>query len=766
MTTRRWLRSSVIKSLSAALVVLATASAHSQEYKKLTLEAVSGRKGSVNFSAPLPPTRWARDGIHIEQRVGELVNWLDPKTLASIEPPKEPEAPQPSSDQAALKQAFEKLPGFDAASAEKAMGSRVASAADGVMLFRFESDLFFWKPDQDCALRLTSSPEIEENPELSADGKFASFTRGGDFFLCDTRSAKERAITTDGSESLLYGMLDWVYQEEVFGRGNFDGTFWSPTSHHVSILVLDESPVFEFTVVDHLPNRLDVEQTPYPKSGDPNPAVRLAVVKARSGSLRWIDLSRYEGGEILIVRVGWNPDGSRLVLLVQDREQRWLDLDYADPDSGKLTHLFRESSPTWVDIPEMPRWMKDGSFLWESERTGYRHLYRYAADGKLLHPVTSGEWPLRSVQEVDETNGLLYFTAALDSAIGTHYYRTRLDGSELKSLTPEPGTHSIEWNGARTYFLDRFSSLATPPEVRLCNADGEVRTILCKVDIPALKEYRYSTPELLEIENRDGFKMDATLIKPHDFDPALQYPIWLPTYSGPDAPSVRNAWSGSSFDQFLAQEGILVLQVNNKSSSTKGKCTVDACYQRFGVEELKDLEDALDHVCENAWADPTRVGITGWSYGGFMTAFALTHSSKFALGIAGAGVYDWRLYDTIYTERYMRTPQNNPEGYDLTSCIKAAPDLHGHLVLIHGTMDDNVHFQNSIQMAYALQKAGKQFDFMPYAGSRHGVGDPELRWHQRVLAWRAIEEHLLRRPADRDPDPGEQAATQGPSGDR
>jgi dipeptidyl-peptidase-4 len=265
---------------------------------------------------------------------------------------------------------------------------------------------------------------------------------------------------------------------------------------------------------------------------------------------------------------------------------------------------------------------------------------------------------------------------------------------------------------------------------------------LATSEIAPLKEYRTSKRELFEIPARDGFKMDATILKPVDFNSAKSYPVWLITYSGPDAPSVRNSWNGSAWDQFLAERGYIVFQVNNRTSSSKGQVTTEKCYQQLGVQELADLEDAVQWLAKNPWVDATRVGLTGWSYGGFMTAYALTHSKVFRLGIAGAGVYDWRNYDTIYTERYMRTPQNNPKGYDDTSCVAAAANLSGHLLLIHGSMDDNVHLQNTMQFMYALQKADKDFDLMIYPRSRHGVGDPSLRWHLRELEWRTIHTNL------------------------
>jgi dipeptidyl-peptidase-4 len=311
-------------------------------------------------------------------------------------------------------------------------------------------------------------------------------------------------------------------------------------------------------------------------------------------------------------------------------------------------------------------------------------------------------------------------------------------------LTQGAGSHDVAFNADRSLFLDTTSSLASPPAIRLCNAEGEVLETLARSDIPDLERFGFRHPELVQIPARDGFLMDATILWPPDFDSARAHPVWLATYSGPNAPSVRDRWNADAWFQFLAQQGIVVFQVNNRSSSGRGRVTTESCYENLGVGELADLEDAVEWLCRKPGVDPARVGITGWSYGGFMTAFALTHSDRFCLGIAGAGVYDWRDYDTIYTERFMRMPQNNVAGYERTSCVESAAGLTGHLLLVHGTMDDNVHLQNTIQFVYALQKADKSFELMLYPRSRHRIA-PELRWHQRQLEWRTIEEHLLGR---------------------
>jgi len=753
--TRRW--------AGIGAVVLALPLPAGDGTKRLTLEQTMG-PGAVSFSASPPSVAFARDGIHLEMRKEGRTIWVEPRSRTEVEPPADVAAeggragssararalPEPAVTTAELAAALGRLPGFDEAAAKRVAGGRRVDSADGAaVLLDSEGDLYFFHAGREQAQRLTFTAEPEENALLSADGRLVSFVRGNDLHLVGTDGGRERAVTRDGGPEKLNGKLDWVYQEEVYGRGNFQACWWSPTSRHVAFLSLDQTGIPRHPIVDHLPDRAALEEMRYPKAGDPNPTVALGVARARDGRVVWVDLSKYEGVEPLVVRVGWtpsdwSPDGSKICFQVQDREQTWLDLNLADPDRGSVTTLLRETSPAWVNVLAEPHWLEDGSFLWLSERSGYKHIYRCSADGRLLAQLTSGDWEVRDVTAVDPKAGRVWFTAGRDSAIASNLYRVALDGSGLVRLTQGGGTHSVSWNGDRSLFLDRVSSIAFPPEVRLCNGeDGAILEVLGRAEVKAIAEYGYCAPELIEIPARDGFRMDATIVRPARLEPGSACPIWLPTYSGPDAPSVSDRWSGDPWTQFLAQQGYAVLQVNNRTSSRRGFAHVSKCWQQFGVQELADLEDAIAWVGASfPWADASRVGIAGWSYGGFMAAFALTHSKAFRLGVAGAGVYDWRLYDTIYTERYMRTPRNNPDGYRRTSCIEAAKDLSGHLVLAHGTLDDNVHFQNTLQFAMALQKAGREFEMMAYPGSRHGLGSMEQNWHFRKLTWKAIRERL------------------------
>ena len=448
--------------------------------------------------------------------------------------------------------------------------------------------------------------------------------------------------------------------------------------------------------------------------------------------------------DALVVRVEWAPDGKTLLATIQDRIQTWAELCAVDPATGAVTKWIREESPTWVNRPDAVRWLADGTFLWMSERTGYQHVYHYEKGGKLKLAITSGEWQVRSIVRIDEARGLLWVEGTKDGATGRHLYRVGFDGKGLVGLTPGLGTHEFQLSADGAFVLDTWSAMDQPKVVRLLDGQGgAVVKEFGKAGTSAGEaKYAFSPRRRVTVKARDGYELDASVQLPPDWKQGEKYPVFLPTYSGPDAPTVRDDWSHSTYHQFLAQQGFVILQVNVRSASGRGQVHTGACYKQLGVVELKDLEDAVDHVCANFGGDPARVAISGWSFGGFISAYALTHSKKFALALAGAGVHDWQLYDSIYTERYMQTPQLNPAGYAATSVVKAAKNLHGHLVLLHGTMDDNVHLQNTMQLVWELQKAGKQdFELMVYPRSRHGL-HPAVNAHSQEFQWLRLQKLL------------------------
>jgi dipeptidyl-peptidase-4 len=599
-------------------------------------------------------------------------------------------------------------------------------------------DLYLWNLDADTMTRLTSSPGEEEEAAFSPDGRFVSFVRNNNLYIVDVATQRERQLTTDGNDDLLNGILDWVYQEEIFGRGNFHAYWWSPDSARIAYIQLDERPVKRFTVVDHIPLMQKVEVTPYPKAGLPNPRVKLFTVSAGGAAPQEIDTQPYSAGEFLIVGVAWSPD-NRLFYQVQNREQTWLDLD-AD---GKK--LFRETTKTWVEPHGDPVWLKDGSFLWLSEVSGYEHLYHFSADGTLKKQVTNGPWEVRTLHGIDPANKWIYFSGTERSVLGTDVYRVALDGSGLKRISDAPGNHIATFNPSMTLWIDSWTDIQTPTRISLARNDGTQLRVVEANDVAALHDLRISKPEFVQVKTRDGFVMEAVMFRPPDFDPSKKYPVFEHTYSGPHAQQVRNQWFGSTYlwHQYLAQHGIIVWVCDNRTASGKGVESAWPLYKNFGELELRDLEDGLKWLTSQPYVDGSRVLLNGWSFGGFMTTYALTHSTMWSAGIAGGSVTDWHDYDSVYTERYMLMPQNNPDGYQKSAPRFAAKNLHGNLLLLHGAIDDNVHMQNTMQFIYELEKAGQVYDFAVYPKSRHGVTDPLLVTQMRRTMWRFIERNLL-----------------------
>jgi dipeptidyl-peptidase-4 len=613
------------------------------------------------------------------------------------------------------------------------------------VLLTIGNDVYLYAFDGDSMTRLTSSPGEKEEVTFSPDGRFVSFVHDNNIYAVDVATQRERQLTTDGNANIQNGILDWVYQEEVYGRGNFRAYWWSPDSSRIAYLQLDERPVRHFAVVDHIPYQQNVESELYPKAGAPNPIAKLFCVSITGAAPKEVSTESYSSADFLIVEVDWSPDSSRVVYQIQNREQTWLDLDAADVHAGGTPKtLFRETTKAWVDPTGNPVWLKDGSFLWLSERTGFKHIYHYAADGKLIRQITNGPWEARTLHGIDPANDWIYFSGTERSVLGTDVYRVHLDGSGLKRLSETPGQHNANFNPNFTSYLDTFSDVSTPPSTSLRRNDGSSVRVVDANEAPLMRDLNIAKPEFVQVKTRDGFVMEAMIIKPPNFDPSKKYPVYEHTYSGPHAQQVRNAWGGQTYlwHQFLAQHGVIVWVCDNRSAGGKGAESAWTSYKRMGEGELRDLEDGLKWLTSQPYVDGSRVALSGWSYGGFMTSYALTHSTMWSAGLSGGTVSDWRDYDSIYTERVMLMPQNNPEGYKDTAPRFAAKNLHGNILLMHGTIDDNVHMQNTIQFIYELEKANKPYQLQVYPKSRHGVVDPALVAHMRAAMWKFIQENL------------------------
>eukprot|EP00457_Paulinella_chromatophora_P001893 gb/GEZN01001895.1/.p1 GENE.gb/GEZN01001895.1/~~gb/GEZN01001895.1/.p1 ORF type:complete len:844 (+),score=167.11 gb/GEZN01001895.1/:144-2534(+) len=645
-------------------------------------------------------------------------------------------------------------------------------------------------------LQLTNPKDPKENaqvPTFSPDGRQIAFVRQNNLFTVNLVTGQETQCTHDGEDAIFNGMFDWIYQEELYGRGNFKGFWWSPDSKKLAFLRLDERHVPSFTVIDHRPQHVLSEITRYPKAGDPNPFVQLGIIHVNSSSppsspfplsssssasssssppphssssspsssslvapITWIDLTSYKPEDLLIVSVSWKPHNSDVVVFqAMNKEQTWLDLNLASTTTGQLeARLLRETTPAWVNVLSEPQWDEAGeTFLWESERSGHRHIYHINQTGDVLCKMTHGDWDVEQVHGVDRANGYVYFSANKEQCARSGVYRVKLAPHNsvssglsvpVEPLLQGPGTHAVHFNEDFSYMYDVWSSLTVPHQIRLHQANG---SLVREIDVASsrkvsslLSPYWSSLPqpEFLSLNTKDGCTLEALLIRPNQSSADLaqekdkKYPVLLCLYGGPNAPLVRDTWKGPGllWYQYLAQQGIMVWVCDNRTASGKGIHTTWDCYRNFGELETRDQLEGLEWLSQNYPVDPSRIAVFGWSYGGYMAAYLLTHSKIFKAGIAIAPVTDWTLYDSIYTERYMGTPQNNPTGYSKSSVLEAAGDLHGNLLLLHGTMDDNVHLQQTVQLIDRLQKAQKHnFQLMLYPGARHGVVLPEWRRH-------------------------------------
>jgi len=706
--------------------------------KEITLESIYNPSTKVYFSGAVQSGfQWLDDATFIWPRTdqkGDVVEWqrFDVKTGKT----------QPFFDRAAFQKALTQA-GVSDDDAKSAATSKSQNfdAKKSAMVVEAGNDLFLYSLGKQTATRLTSTPAAEELPAFSPDGQRVAFVRANDLFVVDIGSGKERQLTTDGSAEILNGILDWVYDEEIYGRGTKRGYWWSPDSKRIAFLHFDEHGVPTYPTVDTIPYHPVAEVYNYPKAGDANPHVKLMIAPAGGGEVVTVDNDRY-AGDILIVRVGWTGDGSRLTYQVQNREQTWLDLD---TDDGRT--LIHETTKTWVSALDNPAFLADGSFLWQSERSGFQHLYHYKADGTLIRQITSGDWEIGEFHGIDEKNAWIYFSSTERTNLGVDIDRVKLDGSGFQRLTGKAGTHAAKFSPSFAYFVDNWSDINTPNQARLHRADGSAVKVVDENLVPALADYNLPKPQFLQVKTRDGVMLDALIIKPSSFDPAKKYPVYEYHYGGPHAQQVTNAWKGQTmkFLQLIAQQGVVVWICDNRAASGKGAVSAWNLYKRFGEIELRDMEEGLDWLAAQPWIDGARIMTYGWSYGGFMTSYAMTHSKRFIAGIAGGTVADWRDYDSVYTERYMLMPQNNPDGYKSSSPRWSAKDLHGNLLLIHGAIDDNVHPQNTMQLVYELEKAQVPFRMKLYPKSQHGVRDLDLLYDLQKTILDYVKEQLLSR---------------------
>ncbi|MGB9429311.1 MAG: DPP IV N-terminal domain-containing protein, partial [Gammaproteobacteria bacterium] len=608
---------------------------------------------------------------------------------------------------------------------------------------RYGVDSYSWSPKGDAifylsndqvylynlgshqTIQITHEPGAKRNPQLSPDEQSVSYVSNGDVHYVSVHGGAVHSVAPH-QDGVLNGELNWVYTEELDLRSAYT---WSPDSRYIAFLQSDERPVHEFPLVNYVDQQPSVYEQKYPTAGAPNPVVRLGVRDVQSGKTAWMAM----GGtpNTYLARFGWLPKGDHVYGEVLNRDQTTLQLLTADPVSGQAQILVTQTDPDWIDVRDAPHFLKSGGFIWSSLQDGWHHLYLYSDDGRLARKLTAGDYNVLALAGVGEKRGELYFTRYTHGPLNTELYRVSLRGGEPHAVTTEPGTHDINMDPQANHYLDTYSNALTPPSSTLVNVANNRRTV---IQAAAKLPYRFEKPRFFTILAADGkTPIYARLTLPPDFDATKKYPVIMYQYGGPDVPPVvRNAWGGTNFlfDQLLAQQGFILFATDNRAATYFSHRDQALIKDHLGKLALADQLAAVNWLKSQPYVDASRIGIWGWSYGGYMTAYALTHApGVWRAGIAVAPVTQWQDYDSIYTERYMGTPQENPQGYAESSSVAAAKNLADPLLLVAGTGDDNVHWQNTMQFIQALIDAGKPYQLLIYPNKTHGISGPAARTH-------------------------------------
>lgn len=565
--------------------------------------------------------------------------------------------------------------------------------------------------------------------ELSPDGSMVGIERGGNMFVYNFSSAKETQLTNDatGEDSIFNGHYDWVYEEEF---GQAQAWNWSPDSKYIAYWQFDESPVPIFQMTNFEGTHPDYVKIPIPQPGDPNPKVRIGVIDVKTNKKIWLNPD--ETGDFYIPRIYWTSDPDVIAMMTLNRAQNDMKLYFFNVKTGKHRVVLEEKNNTWVaifnfytnvnDMIYFPE--KSKEFFWVSDRSGYYHIYRYNYDGKLLNQVTKGDWDVIKVTGIDAAAKKIYYLSAEASPLQQQLYSIDFDGKNEKKLTSVQGFHSINMSPNTAYYLDSYSNLNAPPHVALDNNKGKELKMLVDNEsvIDYLKTHAYSAPELVHFKTSDGINLDASIMKPFNFDSTKKYPVIFAVYGGVESHDVYDRWESNGWKQWLAQNGYIIVDVNNRGIANYGSKFMKVVYKQLGKWESNDYVETANYLATLPYVDTSKMAIMGTSYGGYITTYTLlTHPGVFKVGVANSPVTDWRLYDDIYTERYMAPLKENEQGYINSASTTHAANLKDHLLLIHSMSDDNVHPANTMQLLTALTNAGKDADLRIYPPGAHGA---------------------------------------------
>jgi dipeptidyl-peptidase 4 len=563
--------------------------------------------------------------------------------------------------------------------------------------------------------------------ELSPNGAMLGFERGGDMYVTDLASHQEKRLTRDASEHVYNGHFDWVYEEEF---GLAQAWKWSPDSRYIAYWQLNDSAEPEIQLSDYSGLHQQWEKIRIPQVGDSNATVRIGVVNVATGKNTWLDTG--ERGEFYIPRIYWTSRADTLAVITLNRPQNVMKLFFIDVRTGGRRQVMTETSRTWLDVYDFYAGIEDmmsfpensHEFFWLSDRDGYQHLYRYDYSGTLINQVTRGNWNATRIEGSDAKGQTIYFTSTLASPLERQLYSIRFDGTNQRRITTVEGTHRINMSPSATYFIDRYSSLRQPTQIELWTAAGQkLRTMENNASVTTwLATHAYSPAEIFSFTTSDGTRIDGSIIKPIPFDPSKRYPVIFDIYGGPGSQQVYNQFASAGMQQWLAQQGYIIIGLNNRGTNNYGSAFMKVVYKQLGKYESLDFAEAARYLGRQTYVDPKRVAIVGTSYGGYSVVYTMEmYPELFPVGVANSPGTDWRLYDTIYTERYMSLLGDNLKGYVESSAVEQAAKMRGNLLLIHSMMDDNVHPQNTMQLLTALTNAGRDAELRIYPPGRHGA---------------------------------------------
>ena len=608
------------------------------------------------------------------------------------------------------------------------------------------NDLYWRKNVED--IRLTNDSAKEINQTLSPDGSYVAYTKNNDLYTVNLATKKETRLTKDGSETILNGFASWVYMEEILGRsGRYRAFWWSPDSKHIAFFRSDDSNIPVFTLTDANGLHGVVETQRYPKVGDPNPEVKVGIIEPEGNNIVWAAFN--EKDDQYFGLPYWKPDGSSLLVQWMNRAQDNLIIYDINTITGGKSEFYNEKQKSWVDLDDQGgriRFLNNNTgFILNSDVTGWNHLYFHDMKGKLVNAITSGKFTVTNVNYVDEKKGVVYFMArSLENTARNDFYRANVDGKNMERLTIGEFNNSVNISPGGSYFIVTYSNSATPTKMTLMSTKRKIIKELGDSKGAEFDNYNIAKTELIRVKSDDGlYDLPMKVTWPLNMDKNKKYPVLVSVYGGPNAVSVMDTWGISANQQWYAKEGLIQVSMDHRASGHFGKEGVANMYHNLGYWEMKDYSTMVKWLIANGSADASKVCITGFSYGGYMTCYALTYGSDvFTHGMAGGSVTDWTLYDSHYTERYMGTQLSNPEGYKSSNVMTHAAKYKGMIQIVHGMIDDNVHMQNSIQFISKLQDLKKYFEFMPYSGGRHGWGGTK-GLHFQNMKTKFIYKYLL-----------------------